>query len=214
LNDFDILPSLTVLKDFEFDFETIYHGTNSLKLPLGCFSLFKCDFETKDLNIKVVYKGNMKLVMDNLELVMIQNDGEWKIDYYAINGHVDDLLVETLENTFLAGIHLFQKIPEFQLTGFQYKIVWNLKSLESEFPLFDLQGNFEELPRFIRFLDIFVNEQFVTRAYRSKFRICELPAKGQEVRVLFVAEDLKGDEASRFVLNLGLDEIQKTNPLV
>ena len=204
---------MTVMKHFDFEFDKVYHGTNSVKVPKGCYQMFKCNFNAENLSLRLVYIGEVKLVDERAELVMAENDGEWKIDHYLLNGAIGDVVIDCQTNSILAGLHMYKDYPVFVLEGFEYEIVWNLKSLESEIVYFDIEGQFNSFPEFIRHVDVFVNDVFVTRAYRPRFRLTELPAETEIVKVLFVAEDLKADEASRYELLVALEDIKKIRPL-
>ena len=213
LNDLDLMPSMTVMKHFDFEFEKVYHGTNSLRVPKGSYRLFRCSFDAEGLTVKLVYSGEVKLADARAELVLAETDGEWKIDQYLLSGLVGDVVIDCRADSILAGLLMYKDYPEFALQGFDYQLVWNLRSLESDLVYFDIEGQFSSFPEFIRHVDVFVNGTFVSRAYRARFRLTELPAASEHVTVLFVAEDLKADEAGRYELVVSLEDIRQIRPL-
>ena len=213
LNDFDIMPSMTVMKNFDFEFDKVYQGTNSIIVPKGCYKLFKCNFNAEKLSLRLVYIGEVKLFDEKAELVSSENDGEWIIDNYLLNGVIGDVVIDCQADSILAGMLMYKDYPKFVLEDFEYELVWNLKSLDSDLIYFDIEGQFNNFPEFIRHIDVFVNDLFVTRAYRARFRLTELPAGTETVKISFIAEDLKADEASRYELFLSLEDIKKIRPL-
>lgn len=213
LHDCGILPDFNFLKTSQYDFDHVYNGTTSLLLNNGKTLLFRTDFSTSGTNIKLVYSGDLKLLLENTEKISEESCGIWKIEYYKHSGHVHNIEVESTGKSYLAGVHFYQDLPDFSIEIVKHKCNWHKNSIESDLTIVNLEVQLQELPRFIRHLDIFHDGKFVSRAYSTHFIIKELIPKSQDLFLKIEAEDIKGDLASTVEILITAQEILKSSPV-
>ena len=213
LQDCDIIPDYTVFLNNHLNTEHVYHGTSSMLMKNCRTVLFHTDFVTNETNIKIVYMGVVKLLLDGTELIKEEISGTWKIDYYKHTGHVRVVEVSCTGKSYLAGIHFYNSDPCYQIEIIKKKYSWNRNSLECEEILVDLEIQINEIPHFIRHIDAFHGQEFVSRAYSNYFVVREVISEGVDVVVRLEAEDLKGDIASTVEITIPYAEIISAVPI-
>jgi len=214
LHDFDLLPSFLVLSKLQPNFEQVFHGSNSLFVPIGSYQLFKCDFPAENLTLRVYYKGKISVLVNGLEKVGSCVEEGWIVDQFIVNGHVESVVISAEENSYLAGLHMVKDVSQFSFAGFKFEVHWNVESLSEPRPVFNLAGRFEELPVFVRHVDIFMNKKFVNRIYSTEFLLKGLPADLEESEFSFVAENIQGDILDTYTFSIPLSLVESKNPLL
>lgn len=213
LHDFDLMPNFLVLSQLEPNFEQVFHGTNSLHVPVGNFQLFRCDFSIESLNIKFYYKGKISLVLEGAQMVECYTQDNWNVDCYLVTGHVGNIGICAEQESYLAGLHLFNGSNQYKFSDFEYKVHWNPKSLNEPKPVFDLSGSFKELPTFVRHVDVYLNKSFNSRIYSTEFLLKEISAALEATEMAFIAESMQGEILDTHLLTITPDLIESVNPL-
>ena len=212
IQDCDLIPDFKIIASNPFSKNNVYHGTSALSMNPGQHVLFNTNFDTSDTNVKIVYKGEVKLLIDDLvPLEQVQEKG-WVVESFKHSGKVNKIEVLTGLNSFIGGIHFFNDFPEYKLNLVHKKCLWNIKSLDNDLVVFDVEIEIFELPVFIRHLDVFVNDTFVTRAYSVFFVVNELLNRGDLI-LRIDAEDLKGDVVHSIDIPVLSSEVQDCVPL-
>lgn len=207
IQDCDMWPDYLVAMENVYSHDKAYNGTTSLKLKPGVITVFKGDFEDKEAFVKVVYTGSVALLLENAELDKSYEDGEWKIDVYKHSGLVNDVNINSSGVSYLGGLHFYNDFPSFNIEIASSKVNWNIDSWDSGKIIFDYQVQMNELPEFIRYVDVFVDGTFVSRGYTIFFIVEEIECVGEEAKISFQAEDLKGDVASEVEIVVTKEQI-------
>lgn len=213
LHDFDLMPSFLVLSQLQPNFEHVFHGTNSLHVPIGTYQLFKCDFSVGSVNIKVYYQGKISLKLDGAQMVECYTQDTWNVDLYTVAGQVGNIGICAEQESYLAGLHFLNESYQYKFSDFEYQVRWNVKSLYEPRPVFDLSGRFKELPVYVRHVDVYLNKCFVGRVYCSEFLFKELPSSSDPSELSFIAESVQGDILDTHAFSVSLDSIESENPL-
>jgi Glycosyl hydrolase family 85 len=212
LQDYDMLPDFKVIKDNPFNTDNVYQGTTSIPLRPGSYKLFKTDFQTNNTHIKLVYKGNAHLKINGISNAKQEKDGEWDILYYTHTGTVKDIDIVVTEYTYLAGLHFYNDFPKYTITLLSNKINWNINSLYSGVTVIDVQIELLELPDFIRHIDVFQGEVFISRGYSVFFVVSNINSHGRDILLTLEAEDLKGDIVNSIEISIPYQDILSLRP--
>ena len=213
MRDCDILPDFTVICNNPLNYEHVYHGTSSLLINEELVTLFKTDFETNNTEIRVIYLGKIKLLLNGAEIYKSEDDCGWTIDYYRHTGKVTRIEIESICGSYLGGIHFIEDFPEYNgIEILRKKAVWNQNSLKCEDIIVNIDIEIKEIPEFIRHFDVFY-EGFFTRVYDKHFRIEDIDSKGNDINLVVKAENLAGDYIASLDILIPYSEILLTNPM-
>lgn len=214
LHDFDLLPSFLVLSKLPPNFEQVFHGTNSLFVPLGTYQLFKCDFLVENLSLNIYYKGKISVLLNGIEKIGNFVEEGWSVDKFIVNGHVENIFICAEQESYLAGLQMFKEVSQFSFANFKFEVHWNVKSLSEPRPVFDLAGRFEELPVDVRHVDIYLNKKFINRIYNTEFLLKDLQADSEEFEFSFAAESIQGDILDTYSFSIPLSLVESQSPLL
>ena len=212
IQDFDVIPDFLIMKDNPFSNLYVYHGTSSLKLQGGNLTLFNIELQGNNIKLKIIYKGSVLLIKPEPLGLSREFKNGWAIDDYLYTGTINGIEIQSEPGSYLGGFHIYESFPTFDLKVISQIINWNSVSLESQYLIVDIQIGLEELPSHIRHLNVYQNQQFVFRAYSNYFSIPNINSFGQSFILRIDAENLIGDIASSFKIEVPYSEIQASKP--